>query len=201
MKIAVLSDIHENFHNLLLAIEEAERNDCTQIICLGDLMNAGIAKVLSIAPMPVYLIWGNNDGEKVDIMKTAARPKSQLTVSNNVYDFLNFDGRKIFISHYDNLALPMAESGRYDAVFFGHTHKISTETIGKTIVVNPGEISAQKTGKASLAIYDTQHNQAEIIILKNTISLKSTKVSQFLKANRERLGFRSEQVFLGKEQK
>jgi len=67
MKIAIISDIHENFHNLILALQEIEKHDIEQIICLGDLMNAGIAKILATQKIPVFMIWGNNDGEKVDI--------------------------------------------------------------------------------------------------------------------------------------
>jgi uncharacterized protein len=60
MKLAIISDIHENFHNLVLALEEIEKRKCSQIICLGDLMNTGIAKVLAKAPIPVLCLWGNN---------------------------------------------------------------------------------------------------------------------------------------------
>jgi len=195
MRIAIISDIHENFHNLVRSLEEMEKRGVEQILCLGDLMNAGIAKILVHHHIPTYLIWGNNDGEKVDIVKASFREGSQLTVSLNTYDFLEFDGRKIFICHYDDLALPMAESGRYDAVFFGHNHKVSQERVGDCIVVNPGEICAQKSGNATMAIYDTKDNSVELITLENTISLKSDFVDKYFRDNMERLGFRSKDSF------
>ena len=61
MKIGIISDIHENFHNLILALNQLKEHGVEQIFCLGDLMNAGIAKILSIQDVPVFLIWGNND--------------------------------------------------------------------------------------------------------------------------------------------
>jgi len=195
MKIAIISDIHENFHNLLLALEKIKQSDVSQIICLGDLMNLGIAKVLSIQDIPTFLIWGNNDGEKVEIMNVAHAPESQLSISLNSYDFLSYDGRKLFICHYDDLAIPMAKSKLYDAVFFGHNHIKSMEQIENCLVVNPGEIAAIKTGHASFAIYDTKENTAEIISLENSISLKTELVSKYFKTNRKKLGFRSEQAF------
>ena len=58
MKIAIISDIHENFHNLILALQEMEKQGIQQIICLGDLMNSGIAKILATQTIPVFMIWG-----------------------------------------------------------------------------------------------------------------------------------------------
>lgn len=195
MKIAIISDIHENFHNLILALEEIERQNCEQILCLGDLMNAGIAKVLSCSTIPVFMIWGNNDGEKAEITKVAHYKGSNLSVSLNTYDFLEIDNRKIFISHYDDLAIPMANSGLYEAVFFGHTHISSFQKENETWVVNPGEISAHKTGIASLAIYDTGTNDVNIVELKNSITLKTELVTDFFKKNKEVLNLRSEKAF------
>ena len=195
MKIGIISDIHENFHNLILALNKMDKEGVEQIICLGDLMNAGVAKILAHHTVPTYLIWGNNDGEKVDITKASFREGSQLTVSLNVYDFLEFGGRKIFVSHYDDLAKPMAASGLYDAVFFGHNHKVSEERVGEVLVVNPGELAAMKSGKATIAIYETKDNTAQLIELENFITLKSELVDQYFRDNMDRLGFRSKDSF------
>ena len=195
MKIAIISDIHENFHNLIRSLEEMEKHSIEQILCLGDLMNAGIAKILVHHHIPTFMIWGNNDGEKVDIVKASYREGSQLTVSLNTYDFLDLGGRNIFISHYDDLAQPMAESGRYDAVFYGHNHIVKSEKIGQCHLVNPGELCAQKSGSATMAIYDTVSNEVELITLENIISLKSEFVDKYFRDNMERLGFRSKDSF------
>ena len=76
MKLAIISDIHENFHNLILALQEMEQHDVSQIICLGDLMNTGIAKLLAAQSIPTHLVWGNNDGEKVEITLAATQKES-----------------------------------------------------------------------------------------------------------------------------
>ena len=190
MKIGVISDIHENFQNLILALQKLKEAGATQVICLGDLMNDGIAKVLSISEIPVFMVWGNNDGDKVMITKTALKDGSKLTVSNSTYDFLEFDGRKVFITHDEDLASPMAASDRFDVVFFGHTHVAGVEKQNHCFVVNPGEISAQRTGRATLAIYDTINHSAGIIELSGIVTLKTELVDSFLMANREELGFR-----------
>lgn len=195
MLVAVISDIHENFHNLILTLEDILSKDVKKILCLGDLMNAGIAKVLAAQEIPTFMIWGNNDGEKVDIMNAAHREGSQLTVSLNTYDFLKIDNRNIFISHYDDLAQPMAQSGQYDAIFYGHNHLQKIESINNTLVVNPGELCAQKTGICTYALYDTTKNSAEIITIENSLTLKSEVFSKYLRKNAAKLNFRSKDSF------
>ncbi|MFK7984079.1 MAG: metallophosphoesterase [Saprospiraceae bacterium] len=195
MKIAIISDIHENFHNLILGLQEMEKHGIEQIICLGDLMNSGVAKLLATQSIPVFMIWGNNDGEKVEITLASKKENSVLTVSTKVYDFLALGGRKIFISHYEDLAQPMAKSGEYDAVFSGHTHIVAKAKIKDCWVVNPGEISAGKTKKATFAIYDTVKNEVEIITLKNSITLKTPLMEAYFKANGAKMGLRSRKAF------
>ena len=195
MILGVISDIHENFHNLILALEELQRRKVDHILCLGDLINEGVAKVLSISEIPVFMIWGNNDGEVVGVVKTAAREGSNLTVSGNTYDFMEVDGRRLFLTHYDDLARPMAASGLYDAVFFGHTHLAEITRENDCLIVNPGEIAAQKTSKATLALYDTSSNKAELVELEGSVTLKTTYAEAFLKENKESLGFRSANVY------
>ena len=180
MKIAIISDIHENFHNLVLFLEQVKKYDVKKIIFLGDFINNGIAKTLASLDIPVIAIWGNNDGDKVAITKTSLAEQSNLTIGFDTYDFLEIDGRKIFITHYPLLAKPMAKSGEFDAVFYGHDHKKNIDKVNNCIIVNPGEVSAHKTGIASFAIYDTKINNAEIIEIENSISTKTKEVAECL---------------------
>lgn len=194
MKTAIISDIHENFHNLILALEEIGKQEVGQIICLGDLMNSGIAKLLATQEVPVFMIWGNNDGEKVEITLASKMESSVLEVSLKSYDFLELDGKKIFISHYEDLALPMARSGAYDAVFFGHTHLVEVNKVGNCWVVNPGEIAASKTKEATFAIYDTEKDEVEIIELKDSVSLKTPLMEAYFQKNGAKMGLRSKRA-------
>jgi len=195
MKIAIISDIHENFHNLILALESMSVHHIEQIFCLGDLMNSGIAKILAAQDIPTHMIWGNNDGDKVEITLAAKRENSSLSIGTTIYDFVDFDGKNIFLSHYDDLAKPMAQSGLYDAVFFGHNHIQSLEKINDCWVVNPGELAALKTKRATYAIYDTQSNDVKIIELSDSVSLKTAKMESYFSANADKLNFRSKKAF------
>ncbi len=181
MKIGVLSDIHENFHNLILALEKCEELNIEKILFLWDFINPGIANIFAVSPIPVFAIWGNNDGDKAAITKMSCRSNGNFEIGLDTYDVIEIDKRNIFLTHYPLLAKSMAKSWDFDAVFYGHNHKYNIDAIGDCIVVNPWELSAHKTGLASFALYDTKTNVATTIFLENIISLKSEKMDIYLK--------------------
>jgi len=109
MKVAVFSDIHENMHNLILALKIAKKNKAEQILFLGDFINNGIAKVLAASDIPVYAVWGNNDGDKAAIIRTSLSKGSALTGGFDTFDIVELDRKKIFMTHYPMLAKPMAK--------------------------------------------------------------------------------------------
>lgn len=123
MKVAIISDIHGNFHNLILFLKQIKELDIDKIIFLGDFVNNGIAKTLASSSVPVIAIWGNNDVDKVAITRTSLSKNSNMTIGFETYDFLEIDKRKIFITHYPLLVKSMAKSGDFDVVFYGHDHK------------------------------------------------------------------------------
>jgi len=180
MKIAVLSDVHENFHNLILALEKCEELKVKKILFLWDFMNNAIAKIFASSPIPVFAIRWNNDGDKVAITRTSCTSKGNFDIWLDTFDRIEIDTRNIFLTHYPLLAKPIAKSWDFDAVFYGHNHIYNIDKIKKCIIVNPWEISAHKTGESTFALYDTTTNTAKILFLKNHISLKSDKMKAYL---------------------
>ena len=71
MKIAIISDIHENLYNLVSFYKEIKTENVEYIICLWDMINNGVARMLAFSWIPVKMVWGNNDGTKVAITKTS----------------------------------------------------------------------------------------------------------------------------------
>ncbi len=179
MKIAVIADIHENFHNVILFLKQVAEYDVKKILFLGDFINNKIAEILAWSSIPVYAIRWNNDGDKVAITKTALSAWSNLQVWFETFDSIEIENRKIFLTHYPLLAKPMAKSWDFDAVFYGHNHIHNIDKVNDCLVVNPWEISAHKTGVSTFAIYDTDTNQAEIITLQGSISLKTKEADEY----------------------
>ncbi len=85
-------------------------------------------------------------------------------LSSTVIHFITekLGGRKIAANHYPHIARHLAESGHYDAVFYGHDHTAHQEQIGETLLLNPGEVMG-RFGKSTFAWYDTETGQAEIV--------------------------------------
>ena len=63
---------------------------------------------------------------------------------------ITLGGKKIAVVHYPEKARALAESGKYEMVFYGHTHKPWEERIGQCRLVNPGELAGQRQSRAQL---------------------------------------------------
>lgn len=188
MKIAICSDIHENFNNLKVVLEEIKAQKADQIICLGDYCCPLIAKMFADFNIPSYGIWGNNDADKVRITKIALAKNSNLKVGDETFDELTFDEKKFFISHYPKLADIAFKSKEYDVICYGHDHdafinnnKDKNRKNNSRIIINPGEVAGHKTGKVSFAIYDTKTNFANIIYIdkEKTVITSQNKLKNY----------------------
>jgi putative phosphoesterase len=162
MHYLIVSDSHDNHANLQLAIDQAKLRGITQAIHLGDLCSPPIAKRMSESGLHWFLIWGNCDGDKLNCQQQTAA-SGMVDMVTTEYRELTLDGKSVFLTHYPLLAEHAAESGRYDAVFYGHNHLRSQAMVGETLFANPGEICANKTGIISYGVYDSDTNTFELV--------------------------------------
>ena len=70
------------------------------------------------------------------------------------------------VHHFDDVARPLAESGRFDVVCFGHNHRYEVERAGKTVLINPGPILGyQPVGTEDVpptfVVFDTETGRVE----------------------------------------
>lgn len=158
MQIGIVSDIHDHLDHLRVAIrflnERAEA-----MICCGDLCSPFVMDTLREFRGPVHIVFGNNDADTFRI----TRKSDTRLVLHGEFAELSFDGRRVAIQHFGFLAHPIAESGRYDLVCFGHNHRIGLRATGRTLAVNPGTLMGYAFGPVgaekvphSFALYDTQ---------------------------------------------
>lgn len=161
MKIAVIADIHDNLPRLEEALKRTVESDLKTCVCLGDVSRLEVLEVISNAFEKVYLTFGNMD---YNLKKqTGLFPENVEWFPEEGGEF-KIRNKKIFIVHYDFLARKAAETGKFDLVFYGHTHTPWEKKIGKTILLNPGEIAGQ-FGQASFAIYDLTKLEGKLEIL------------------------------------
>ncbi len=164
MKVIVMSDTHDNKLFFEKLGEWIKLNGITTVIHAGD----------HIAPFTVdwtekagvkmmYGVLGNNDGEYRLLHRKYEEKGWSLKDYLNIVEL---EGVKIAITHGTDLDMPflLAETGRYDIVIYGHTHKMHEEYIGKTLLLNPGEACGYLTGHMSFMILDVKSRDIEKVI-------------------------------------
>jgi uncharacterized protein len=168
MKIAILSDTHENKDNLKQALETVTPLKVDRVLFCGDLCGPFMIKQFGeYFSGPIDMVFGNNDGDRFRMAQNASQiPHITL---HGEYAALEIDGKRIGMTHYPFYATAMAKSGDYDLVVFGHDHELRIETHGACLAVNPGTIYEHYLGNPpSFAIYDTVTHTATLHDLDGT---------------------------------
>lgn len=167
MRIAILSDIHDHVWNLDKALKIAA--GCDRMICCGDLCSPFIIDQLARGfSSEIHIVSGNNDADLFRVTNKALTKYAATIRLRGEFFEAEWDGRRIAVQHFDNIALAIAESGRYDAVFYGHNHVFDIRRIGRTLAVNPGSVmgaqfdaDARRTDVTpTMAIYETAAGEA-----------------------------------------
>ena len=163
MLIAILSDIHDNLWNLAAAIRTV--NNADVLLCCGDLCSPFVIDELAKFPRDVHVVFGNNDADLYRITSKAAK-KTNIHLHGELFQS-EFDGKRFAMNHFDYLARPLAKSGDYDVVCFGHNHEFELSKTGVCQLINPGPIMGAKfsTGAwqdvdPTLVTYDTATTSA-----------------------------------------
>jgi putative phosphoesterase len=160
MKVAILSDTHDNIWKLGELLEDVRRSGAEALLFCGDLCAPFTLKQIGEGfDGPVHVVQGNNDG---DVLLLARIAGSLDNVTwHGPFAYLEFDGRVVALNHYPQLARDQALSGQYDLVCYGHDHTANVEVHGKSLLVNPGEAMG-RFGKSTYAVYDTASGSAEL---------------------------------------
>lgn len=160
MRIAILSDIHDNLWNLAAAISSHAVRRADTLICCGDLCSPFVIDELAKFPKDVHIVFGNNDADLYRITSKGAKYRN-IQLHGELFEG-SFENKPFAVQHFDYLARPMAKSGLYEVVCFGHNHEIETSRDGRCLLINPGPIMGAKfsSGKwedvtPTFVVYDT----------------------------------------------
>jgi putative phosphoesterase len=157
MRVAIISDIHDNIPNLRTALHLC--SDVEEIICLGDLCSPFIIKELAEGfAGPVHVVFGNNDADRYRI-SDAARRYDHVNLYGEFVE-LAIGGITFAVNHFDNVGRAIARAEYHDVVCFGHNHQFEITQQGHSLVINPGEIYGLLTGESTFAVYDTDEKSA-----------------------------------------
>lgn len=170
MKIAILSDIHDNVWNLEKALSKPELQDTKAMLFCGDLCAPFIIKLIGERyTKPVHMVLGNNDGDVASIMANAKK-FSNIHIHGEYFRG-EIGGKTIGMNHYPDKSRILAEMNAYDVVCYGHNHTLSEEMVGNTLLINPGAIMGFHGGKLqditpTLLILDSDQMKTEVISIR-----------------------------------
>jgi len=170
MLVAITSDIHNNLANLKKVLDYCNSKKIRVMICCGDLASLETLNFLNDNfSGEIFYCFGNMDDGHFNILTS----KHLSISSNNPSEYrnskifrsfgeLNIDGKAVAFVHYPDKAKELAKSGKYDFVFYGHTHKPWEETIGQCKMLNPGNV-ANELYPPTFAIWNTENNEFELV--------------------------------------
>ncbi len=157
MRVALLSDSHDNMTQLHKAVEWCNTNRVEHVLHGGDLVAPFVNRALKNLHMPYTIVFGNNDGERHGL---AVMFKGKIFEPPHE---LELDGKRVVMLHEPD-PLDSLDKSKYDLILYGHTHEVDIQR-ETPLIVNPGELGGWLTGKSTLALWDTQSNNIEIIEL------------------------------------
>jgi len=157
MRIAILSDIHDNIWKLEALLESLQAD--VLVFCGDFCAPFTLAQIAEGFDGPIHVVFGNNDGDQLLLAQVGSR-FSHVTLHGDLAE-LELDGRRVAVTHYPRIGKALAQGGVYDLVCHGHSHKRVVDPAGKTLRVNPGEVMG-RFGLSTYALYDTASGQAQI---------------------------------------
>ncbi len=161
MKIGVLADSHDHVPNVHRAVELFTRHEVELVLHAGDFVAPFAVHPFAALRCGIVAVLGNNDGERLGLGKAfekfGGRLESELAV-------VEAGGRRIAMTHYPEIAEPLARGPGFDLVVYGHTHEIDDRKLSARLL-NPGECGGWLTGRPTVAIVDLGTLEAEILDL------------------------------------
>jgi len=173
MLITIISDVHNNEVNLQKVLNYCKDNNISTIICCGDLASDETLEFLNNNFSGViYYTFGNMDNDHLRKYEDVKKYKS--TVLYNDFGETEIDGKKIAFVHYPEKAKKLCETGKYDFVFYGHTHKpwvAYAETSDdqekkKCTMLNPGNVTGDFY-LPTFAVWNTSNDNFRLIRIHN----------------------------------
>jgi uncharacterized protein len=161
MKIAIISDSHDNLANVGLFLKELKEEKIENIICCGDLCNEETLRYLSENfKGKIFIIKGNADiYENDDVLKY----KNIEHLGR--FSPLTIDNTKVGICHEPEYIDKLLEEHEdLSFIFYGHTHKPWISTKKNSTLINPGTLGSVFQ-KATYAIFNTQNKDIKLKIL------------------------------------
>lgn len=166
MFLGIMSDTHDDIAQTKKAVAWFNTRGVDQVLHAGDFISPFMIDALKELSAPLTGVFGNNDGDRRLLeQKSATLPHLKITGS---FARLDAGGMRIALLHGNDheLLMTLMRCGTLDLLVHGHTHRPEVRKEGSLLVVNPGAVYRQLTGRSTVAVVDTVTRSAEIVDLR-----------------------------------
>ncbi len=155
-RIGILSDTHDRLDKVREAVVLFNRLKLDRVVHCGDVVAQFVLREMGGFGVPVVVVYGNCDGDRAALKARAA--EFGFEIDDGPYRF-ELGGKRVVVSHR-----PLSPVPDCDFYIHGHTHRLLHER-GRPVVVNPGECCGWLTGRATVAMLDTETAAVEFFDL------------------------------------
>lgn len=165
MRIGIISDTHDRRGMVDAAVERFNQEGVECVLHAGDFVSPFVVSWLSRLESPLVGVFGNNDGDRTLLQERFAE-YDHLDLRGD-FARLELSGARIALlhGHQRDLLAALIETGWFDYVVHGHSHRAGCSGQGRTRVVNPGEACGYLTGRSTVGILETEGGAWEVVAL------------------------------------
>jgi putative phosphoesterase len=137
MKIAILSDTHNQVDRVRRALDLLRPHRVSMVLHCGDIEDPPVVELFR--GLDAHFVFGNCDHDQDALADKMEEVGATLHES---FGHLELEGKQIAFVHGDRerLLKELQQAGCYDYLFHGHTHVRKDQLAGRTRVINPGAL-------------------------------------------------------------
>lgn len=163
MKIGIISDTHDHRVNVLKAVKVFSQRSVDYVLHAGDITSPSTAKAFAqIEGAKFIAVFGNCDSDKAFLESTINDFGGEIHEQHYTGQV---GDKRVFMTHRPSSLESVIDSGEFDLVIYGHTHKQDIRKVGDTLVINPGRTRSRLTGKSSAVVLELDDMSVERILL------------------------------------
>ncbi len=158
MKVAIISDLHDNAIYLERFLAWAGTNKIYHLIACGDLANQDtLDRVIAGFGGKIHLAIGNADS-----FNQNKEYEERISILPREGGIVRIEELNIGLCHEPKY-IKALEASQPDFIFYGHTHKPHLEKINLSIVANPGTLGGWHY-PSTFALLETENGELKLII-------------------------------------
>ena len=162
VRIGVMADTHDRVPAVTNLLEMLADRGVSIVMHAGDYCSPFCLAPFHQRGMALLGVFGRNDGDRETLAAYAARGMG-TEIYESPHSF-EVRGKRILLVH-DLAEVSSRSIESHDYVIHGSSHLQVQKTVGKTVLVNPGEACGWIHGKCTASILDLDTGEVETLTL------------------------------------